>query len=271
MRNKEIDAINLTEAKANESIASAEETAERFERKFFIYPDKMDFAYAFLRHACLPVSPVSIYPKGQKVNSLYFDTADLDQYERSASGDFHKDKVRIRWYGDINDGWETVPVFIELKSKRGYVSNKQRQRLLVPAKCLETSRLNAGIVDRTTLIDTLAGFGFFPEQPLMPVILISFRRHRFDEILTNMRVSLDYEISSSMIAFNIGYRERELRLSGGVIEVKGPSMELPEILRHMKILDTDWSQFSKYSNCIASHLVEPGTVARSWIAGRFSL
>jgi hypothetical protein len=71
-----------------------------------------------------------------------------------------------------------------------------------------------------------------------------------------------------MTAPELGRRERDLRLEGGVVEVKGPSLELPVTLRNMKILDTDWSRFSKYSNSIDSHLSDPGMVARFAPPGR---
>jgi hypothetical protein len=65
---------------------------ERFERKFYLVPKKVGLAYGLLRQICFMDSK---YPSEQ-INSLYFDTADLDQYARSLSGDFQKDKVRIR-------------------------------------------------------------------------------------------------------------------------------------------------------------------------------
>jgi len=227
-------------------------------------PRNIGFAYTFLRQVCRPDKE---YPKDY-VHSLYFDTPDLDQYIRSASGDFKKDKVRIRWYGDITDQQSTVPVFLELKTREGFASSKQRQRLLVPRQRLEVAQLTGGIVDRTALMDTLAGFGHFPEMPLRPIILISYLRHRFNEMQTGVRVSFDQDISTSIVAPELGRQERELRLAGAVIEVKGPTLELPTTLKRMRILDADWSRFSKYGYCIETHLTEPGTVARFWPSGR---
>ena len=237
---------------------------QRFERKFFILPKNIGFAYTLLRQICRPDSE---YPEGQ-VSSLYFDTTDLDQYIRSASGDFKKDKVRIRWYDEINDSQETARVFIELKTRQGFASSKQRQRFLVPAQHLELARLTGGIVSKSLIIDTVARFGYYPELPLRPIIKISYWRYRFNEMLTGTRVSFDYGIRSSMVAPELGYRERELRLAGGVIEVKGPTLELPITLRRIRLLDTDWSRFSKYGYCVESHLSDPGTVARFWPSGR---
>jgi hypothetical protein len=261
---EETEIEQVADVHIDEATAETAQPTQRFERKFFILPRNIGFAYTLLRQVCRLDSE---YPEGQ-VNSLYFDTPDLDQYMRSASGDFRKDKVRLRWYDEIRNQQGTVPVFLELKSRQGFASSKQRERLLVSAQHLELTRLGAGIVDKTTLIDTLARFGHFPDGPLRPIIVIAYWRYRFNEMLTGVRVSFDYNIRSSMVAPELGYRERELRLPGGVIEVKGPTLELPVTLRRIRLLDTDWSRFSKYGHCLDSHLSLLGTVARLWPSGR---
>jgi len=248
----------------HQAAADTEQPVSRIERKFFVVPRNVGFAYALLRQFCRPDAE---YP-GEQINSLYFDTDDLEQYLRSSSGDFRKNKVRIRWYHSPEDYPDTVPVFVELKSRQGFVSYKQRKRLSVPAEQLGYTRLSAGIVSTTTLMDTIAGFGHHLEMPVRPIIMISYWRYRFTEMLTGVRVSLDCTIQSSMVNRGLGYGERELRLPGGVIEVKGPGMELPVTLRRIRLLDTDWSRFSKYSSCLDSHLAQPGTVARLWPSGR---
>lgn len=256
--------MRTTKKRTNETTTAGVQTTPRFERKFFILPKNIALAYATLREICRADSE---YPEGQ-VNSLYFDTPDLEQYFRSDSGDFIKEKVRIRWYDQPGKGQQEVPVFLELKSRQGFASSKQRRRLMVPTRHLEPSRLGAGIIDKTTLINTLAEFGHFPPRPLQPIILICYQRYRFNEIMTGTRVSFDYNVVSSVVASALGYRERELRLEGGVIEVKGPSLELPVMLRRIKLLDADWSRFSKYGQCLESHISQPGSVARMWPSGR---
>jgi hypothetical protein len=236
----------------------------RIERKFFILPRNIGLAYMLLRQVCRLDSE---YPEEQ-INSLYFDTADLEQHNRSLAGEFRKDKVRIRWYGTDDDQQDEILVFLEIKSREGFASTKQRHRLLVPAERLKVSALSGGIVPKSTLVDTLAGFGYFPAQPLQPIIKIAYWRYRFTEMLTGVRVALDCHIRSTMIAREIGYGERELELPGGVIEVKGKSVELPVTLRHMKIMDLDWSRFSKYSACIDSHEGQLGTIGRLSPSGK---
>ena len=238
--------------------------AERFERKFYLAPKKIGMAYGFLRQTCIMDSR---YPSEQ-INSLYFDTADLDQHERSTSGDFKKDKVRIRWYGTDSDMNGMQPIFIELKSKQGFVSTKQRLRLLVPTEKLALDNLGKDVIPKSMLVDTLAGFGYYMKEMLQPVIKISYWRYRFNEVMTGQQVALDCHVCSTMIMPGSGNGERELELLGGIIEIKGLSMELPITLKRARMLDTDWTRFSKYSACIDSHDETPGSVGRSSPSGR---
>jgi hypothetical protein len=237
---------------------------ERIERKFYLPPQRIGLAYGLLKHVCCFDAE---YPSEQ-INSLYFDTGDLDQYERSSSGEFRKNKIRIRWYGEEKNLRDVLVVFLELKSRQGFASTKQRLEKQVPVEKLTLDNLGKGIIPKTLLVDTLASFGYFPSEPLQPIIKISYWRYRFKEIMTGQRVALDCHICSTMIAREIGNGERDLKLPGGVIEIKGKSMELPTTLKHMKILDLDWSRFSKYSSCIDLHSDEPGTVGRLSPSGK---
>jgi hypothetical protein len=166
--------------------------------------------------------------------------------------------VRVRWYDEENITGDTVPVYLELKTRQGFASTKHRLGLTVPVSGIELPRLGRGIISGNLLTGTISSFGYSPDSPLRPVIKISYRRYRFTEMLTGTRVSLDFDIRSSMIAPELLRAGGEMHLEGAVIEVKGPSLELPVTLRKMKILDTDWSRYSKYSNCIDSHLSVPG-------------
>jgi hypothetical protein len=237
---------------------------QRFERKFFVLPRNIDFAYGLLRHVCRQDSE---YPSEQ-INSLYFDGPDLDQHDRSQSGDFRKDKVRIRWYCEDKNAPEMQTIFLEVKSKRAFASTKQRVRLQVPTENLTVRRLGDGVIPKSLLSDTLAKLGYFPLEPLQPIIKISYWRYRFSEVLTGQRVALDCRIRSTMVLPGSGNGEKELGLAGGVIEIKGPSVELPATLMRMRLLNIDWTRFSKYSACIDSHTEGLGSVGRVSPSGR---
>jgi hypothetical protein len=236
----------------------------RFERKHFVLSSNIGLAYGILHQTCLSSAE---YPSEQ-INSLYFDTRQLDEYHRSDDGDWYKDKIRIRWYGEEEhqNGMQTI--FVELKSRQGFSGMKQRIKLEVPAEKLLRKNLSDGIVNPVFLMQTLARFGYFPEKPLFPIIKISYWRYRFCEILTEQKVSLDSQIRSTFILPGNGNGIPELTLPGGVIEIKGSGMELPESLRNLQMLGLDWTRFSKYSACIDSHLENPGAIGCLSPSGR---
>jgi hypothetical protein len=238
---------------------------QRIERKFFVQPENIGFAYSLLHQIC---RPDHIYPEEQ-INSLYFDTPKLNQHNRSLEGELRKDKIRIRWYHSLDMYTGEVPVFIELKSREGFTGSKKRKKDYIPVCRLEPGNLHEGIVSKSELIDTLADFDYYPDTQIYPVIFISYWRYRFTELLTGTRVSLDCNIRSTMINRQFENGERELKVAGAVIEVKGSTMELPVMLHYMKFLDIDWSRFSKYSLCLDSHLFEPGDISQLWPSGIF--
>jgi hypothetical protein len=239
-------------------------TTQRIERKFYVTPEQVGIAYGLLRQVCRPDGE---YPTGL-VNSLYFDTYDLEEHEKSMSGDYRKDKVRIRWYGDNGspDGARTI--YVELKSTQGFASTKRRLKMEVPAHRLTKPYLARGIVPGSLLSNTLFSFGHFPSKLLCPVVRITYRRYRFTEPLTRQCVTLDSRIRSTMVGPRPGNGEGEVELPGAVIEIKGTSIELPTTLMRMGMLDVDWGRFSKYSACIDAHDERPGSIGRFSPSGR---
>ena len=236
---------------------------QRIERKFFVQPENIGFAYALLHQICRPDHE---FPE-ERINSLYFDSPGLNEHNRSLEGEYRKDKIRIRWYHKLDTYTGSVPIFTELKSREGFTGSKKRKKDYVPVQQLETRNLHTGIVSKTYLIDTLADFDYYPDTQIWPIILISYFRYRFTEPLSGTRVSLDCDIRSTMTNRQFKNSEQGLKIAGAVIEVKGSVIELPVMLRQMKLLDIDWSRFSKYSLCLDSHLINPGDINQLWPSG----
>jgi hypothetical protein len=252
------------------------ELRPRVEQKFFLPPARTALALALVRRTCRWDSE---YP-AEQINSLYFDTPELEQYERSSSGEFAKAKVRIRWYGSDNDPHrsvsseghgaptgETVPAWLELKERRGFSSTKQRSMVQVAEHMLRPDVLVRGIVPASLLIESMAGFGFLATKRLCPVVAVSYWRWRFVEPRTGFKIAFDTDIRSSMVMAGIGWGERGLRLAGAVVEVKGASAELPTALRELADLGSSWTRFSKYSASIDAHAADLCSVSRSWPSG----
>ncbi|APH13076.1 hypothetical protein ASJ33_07865 [Dehalococcoides mccartyi] len=230
----------------------------RIERKFYLSPAKVRMAYGLLRTVALPHPGYA----SEQINSLYYDTAGLDLFERSISGDYQKDKIRLRWYGDSVWPEADCPAYLELKMRRGFEGSKKRveAKLNIP----QPGRLpdSEGLISRKLLYDTLGDFGWDINAPLYPVISISYWRYRFIEVSTGLSLALDCHIRSTVVAAGLGYKEHNLEMEGGVLEIKGRDMELPSSLNPLRILDIDWSRFSKYAACLEAHQQKPGSQSR---------
>ncbi len=236
----------------------------RFERKFFVPSSKIPFARHILTHCCARDRQ---YPEGV-VNSVYYDTSELEFFCDSDDGNYVRNKVRIRWYDGLEKYNGTAPVYLELKSKNGFAGSKQRNRHLVPTERLSNGAMKDSIIDYTTLRQGLAQFEYFPSECLLPVILISYNRLRFEDMLTGTRVSLDWNIRSRLVSPQLDRQEGELLMQGGVIEIKGQSADIPIALQSIRHLGTDWSRYSKYAACMESQLETPGSAGRFWPSGR---
>jgi hypothetical protein len=235
----------------------------RVERKFYLPPHKVELAYGLLRSLA---RPDALFP-AEVINSLYFDSRELDELEHSLSGDYTKHKVRIRWYGNSTEHGLT-PLFIELKSRQGFASSKQRRMLEVPSFRLLPGAVSRGIIPASFLVQTLSEFGYFPEKPLLPVVKISYLRFRFRDALGEQSLALDCHIRSYPVMKSLQNTNGETELTGAVLEIKGQGMELPVFLNNISLLETDWTQFSKYSACVNACRDRLGNVGRLSPPGR---
>jgi hypothetical protein len=151
-----------------------------------------------------------------------------------------------------------MPLYLEIKQREGFASSKQRRKFLVPISSIKP--VHEGILNKTTISRTLASMGYLPEKTLRPVIVISYRRYRFSEMQTGVRVSFDRDIRATVVAADLKRQSGQLRLENSVLEVKGPSIDLPIMLRRLRFLDIDWSRFSKYGNCLDAYFAQTGDI-----------
>jgi len=239
-------------------------SSPRLERKYFIPTTMLAQATAMLSHSCIPDPQ---FPHGL-VQSIYYDTTDLEFFYQSADGQRSKRKIRIRWYDRPNDGYTTA--YLEVKSKVGLIGTKARSALQV-----QTSRLSrpttAGPVPYDHLCQILTGLGFLPERRIYPIVMIQYVRSRFVDIATGMRVSLDQRTESRLITNLDGFVRPRVMLSGAIIELKGSCIDIPPTLQWLRHMQSDWSGYSKYAVCLEAHMTEPGSVGASMPSGRIEV
>ena len=240
----------------NEKAVSTISAMSRLERKFVISPQFAGIVVAWLRHNCLvdPQYPLSL------INSIYFDTPELDSYQECLNGDIYKNKVRLRWYDKAIPGLNDA-VYLELKSKRGFNTVKRRKLLPVTNSELQGDKMS-NPVSQLQLETALAELGYFATRPLSPIIQISYHRYRFRERQSGVSLTYDLDIESFMVAPGRIVRTPCLEFKATVLELKGGTMMLPPALRGLRAFAPRWSTFSKYAECLQLHLQRAGAAGR---------
>ena len=181
------------------------------------------------------------YPTGT-VTSCYYDTPQLDSYQESADGEFAKQKLRLRWYGDPVDPY--AGVWLELKSRDGARSTKQRIRY--PSSGAP-NQLGLIIPQREELarrLRDLSGFTTAPIEPtLQPTALIRYQRIRWQSADGSVRAALDTNVRTANPRGAPVWRQIP---DGAVLELKSPG-DLPPQLAHLRRLGLRRSAHSKYA------------------------
>ena len=159
----------------------------RYERKFTV-PDA--FRLATIEHIIKKNNALfrEVFHE-RKVNNIYFDSADYNDYLDNVLGVSDRKKIRIRWYGDTF-GNIAKPV-LEIKIKKGLVGDKWSY-ILKPF-VLDDSFTNETIVDvfRSSnlpipILESL--------KMVSPTLLNSYSRRYYLSADNAFRVTLDFDL-----------------------------------------------------------------------------
>ncbi len=188
------------------------------------------------------------------VCSIYYDTPDWRFVEEKLSSDFLKTKVRLRWYEDAQRRPLSPKAFLEVKVKLGGA----REKLRVP------SPIDSGLLSEMSLSDRrLRGLPRLAEtqgvrlpSPLLPGFLVRYRRRRYVEPSSGLRLSLDDRIHVPIVNRAMVPRSLPGHLDLAVLEVKGAQGDLPRSLQPLFELGLRQRALSKYAACHAL-LTEP--------------
>ena len=191
------------------------------------------------------------YPEGV-ITSCYYDTPRLAAWYESLDGDYAKAKHRVRWYGNPPD--PAAGAWLEVKFREGLRSGKHRARIERP----EGDLLGPGLrlPGRAEMAAELIRLGCPPPADLRPTVLIRYRRRRWIDRSSGLRISLDHAVEAAepRAAGGADGRPawRPLR-DGAVLELKsaGP---LPIGLRGFARLDLRRAAHSKYALAVAEVL-----------------
>jgi hypothetical protein len=125
-----------------------------------------------------------VYPERQ-VNSIYFDTLDLDSFAENLAGISERRKARLRWYGRSH---QRAAGIFEVKSKRNRLGWKQSQRIEQPLDIEGSCWHDLLGVLRRELSPQLR---LFLAEDQVPAVLLSYQREYFQSFDGRIRVTLD--------------------------------------------------------------------------------
>lgn len=226
---------------ASEAIGSLEH-----ELKYLLPSGRAGILRSALERRCRPDPR---YPEGI-VASIYYDSLRLHSLREKIDSDYLKTKIRVRWYEDAATGEAVGEAFAEAKHRIGSRRNKFRRSLEVRASWLAKQRLTRRELRALPL--ALPGGNLSLQQPLFPLIVVRYRRLRYVEPYSGVRISLDMAIGPGAVNPLFAARRSERKLPVAVLEVKGKSRRLPANLRWIRGLGCRRASFSKYNACFAA-------------------
>lgn len=213
------------------------------ELKFVFSNARAGQVVRWLEHAC-PDDPR--FAAGI-VSSVYFDSRRWDSLGEKINSDFIKTKIRLRWYADSKTGQPFDKVFLEVKRREGATRRKSRFPAPFSGAWLEQTALTH---PRLLEVDGLLRIhGLHPGAWVEPAFRITYRRRRFVEPRSGVRVSVDWDIRVPSVNGGRLWHPRPYALPEAVLEVKGAVDELPDALRPLLDFGLRRRSFSKYVAC----------------------
>ncbi len=153
------------------------------------------------------------------INSVYFDTSDLNMFHDSEEGIIPRKKVRIRWYNDSS--------IFTLENKTSSLEGRFKVTSQLENSVSETELIKGN------RLDTKYG-------NIQPILKVSYKRSYF--MFNQMRITFDTDITYKNLryAINRKYFDPER-----VIEVKIPANCSDDFVE--KFISYPTTRFSKYS------------------------
>jgi hypothetical protein len=226
---------------------------QRIEQKYLFPLASREMILSWLDHACIP-DPSFPY---SDVSTLYYDTPELAHFHEGSNGNFVRAKVRLRWYPKAELGGRDhdadVPGYLEIKTKQGALSGKQRFAVIIPRRSLiQDPFSDSWILELPTQVFEL---NFKPTNILVPVAQVQYRRRRYLDPGSQSGIAVDTEICCTRCNVNVISGMPPVHFPMGILESKGMNRTLPKALAPIGSCLAK-SRFSKYGVSLQS-LMQP--------------
>ncbi len=215
----------------------------RIENKYVV--KNADFTQAILKAHFLP-DPM--FPAGQ-VNTLHFDTIDLDGIQDKRNGEYYKNKLRLRWYGE--NSLEKLPEKVFLENKMAIQKEKKKSRIEIELTKLQRNDPFNAKHWLNTIQENSRKLNFNYTKPLFPIMASKYQRNRYHDPIANVRIALDQKIQVTHYSpdMKILIQSPIPGLNYSVLEVKGETDRLPLAIRNLIFFQlTAISKFERLFN-----------------------
>lgn len=193
------------------------------------------------------------YPES-RVQSIYFESSQLDSYMEKVNSDFFKSKFRVRWYESERNGAtntsDDIPIYLENKMKIGTKRLKERWEETADFNKMKNKSLSSTY--HTSWYNIFVDKLQKPLPYLQPFIQISYIRKRFIEKTSGCRLNLDYNIRIEKTNPLFLPPSLGLMLGNGVFEIKSSSSSPPSALSYLTQNVVKTARFSKYEQCVSA-------------------
>jgi hypothetical protein len=188
-------------------------TNNRFERKFAV--NKLSIQEIELVVKRNSVLFYEIF-KQRFINNIYLDTPNLTYFSDNNIGKANREKIRIRWYGDLF-GLISRPI-LEFKIKNGNVGTK----LSFPLKSFKLDKdFSIDILKQVFHNSNLPNWVINELNVLEPTLLNRYKRKYFRSFNKDYRLTIDSEVEYINIASRINsLSQRKNEGTDVVVELK---------------------------------------------------
>ena len=215
----------------------------RFERKFVCDLDASQAALMVKTHPLLFRKP---FPD-RHVNNIYMDTLDQQQLRQTLDGISERQKIRIRWYGDLFGRFDRS--MLEFKIKQGLLGTKK----LFPLAPLRVEERFSFEDLRQTLKDSDLPAGVIAQLALNePALMNRYRREYYESNDRRYRITVDADIEYWGLCNGRRRWQRSNEQPRTVIELKYDQEAANDADRVSHFLRVRLSRNSKYANGIGS-------------------
>lgn len=254
---------------------------QRFEDKFLIYSTDKNKLLETL-YSNMSLSYLRKDTQFTLIDSLYFDSPQLDFFQHHFLPMETRFKMRVRWYAP-NGIWNRDEIHLELKSKKQGKSKKARFTIspLILKKISsgeiisissELRSINPNLEEKTLQKRVTKINDLITEYSLRPIISIKYHRLAFEQ--QNFRVTVDQQLSGQECLYLTPRFIHDLQEKKEVWEKAnlfwekfGPNQHLIMELKHqgnipewmvdlIRELNADKTSFSKYCWMIIAKMME---------------